>query len=320
MGAERSVLVEQVSAFLHLEPRAREEVARELQAHLEDRVREFAAAGLGEEEAVRRASLYFGRPRVIARQLDEIHNRGPWGDVALASLPAVIATPLFAFHVWQRWLAVLAFFIIIASVTLYGWWQGKPAWLFPWVGFALTPVAVGGYFAAFTLIDRPWSRELTPQTLMGLTASAVYFPPALFVVLSTAAHAIRRDWVLASLMLIPTVPAVVWIAAVNSSGSLLHPDMALVAGYDQAMTAVLLAVALTAAAFIRIGKRSGKLGVLLVAPLLTLLIISYNYDGGVAFWAITGRAILLLALLLSPALLDFSLARRPVQPAGHSTA
>lgn len=310
MGHQTRTLAEQLKSYLRLDPQEEAEVMKELQSHLEDRLAEFRDEGLPEDAALKRAGLYFGQPQTIAQQLYEVHNRGTWRDAALAALPALIFSALFASHMWQRWPLVAAIFAVTAGVTLMGWLQGRPFWLFPWVGFCLTPLAIGGYFAANTLIERPWSREMTPQALMGLIASAAYFPPALAILFAATLRAVRRDWVVASLMLMPIAPFAVWVTAVRANGGLLTPNVEIVEGYDQAMSLVLLALAFTSAVFVRIGKRTWKLGLVMVAPLLTLFIVSYSYDDGVAFWPIAGRALLLLALLLSPALLDFSVVRR----------
>lgn len=317
MSAEIRAYVEQLRSYLPLDPQTREEVVREIQAHLEDRAQEFVRAGMAPSEATERAALYFGRARVVARMLYETHRKGGWRELALAALPSLLVAALFATHLWQRWMVGLGLATLIVAVTLYGWWQGKPAWLYPWAGLSLTPLLLVAYVAILALMRTgPWWPLWTGVSIGragSLAVAVIFFPVAIFILLSTTLQVVRRDWTLASLMLLPLAPFGVWLVAVHGSGGLLNPHMERVAGYDAALAAVMVVIAGTGALCLWVHERSWRLGIIVTASLITLLAV-YHIYGDVSLLGFLGWALLLLALLLSPAALDMSVAWGREQP------
>lgn len=311
------VYVERLRSYLPLDDQTREEVVRELQAHLEDRTQEFLRAGVSFPEATERAALYFGRARVIARMLYEAHRKDGWRELALAALPSILVAVLFAGHFWQFWMVVLGLTTFIVSVTLYGWWQGKPAWLYPWVGLSLIPLVVVAYLAILALMRvGPWWPLWTGMTIGragSLMAAAIFFPVAILILVSTTLQVVRRDWILASLMLLPLAPFTVWLVAVHGSGGLLDPDMARVAGYDETMAVVMVVIAATGIMCLWVRERFWRFGIIVISSLVTLLAVYFVY-GDVTLFGFIGRALLLLALLVSPAIIEMYMSWCKEQP------
>jgi len=239
--------------------------------------------------------------------LYEAHRKDGWRELALAALPSVLVAVLFAGHFWRFWMVGMGLVSFIVVVTLYGWWQGKPAWLYPWVGLSFTPLLVVAYFATLALMRAgPWCPLCTGVTVGragSLMAATIFFPVAIFLLVSTTVQVVRRDWILASLMLLPLAPFAVWLIAVHGSGGLFNPNMARVADYDETMAVVMVVIAATGVMCLWVRERFWRFGVIVISSLVTLLAVYYVY-GDVTLFGFIGRALLLLALLLSPAIVE----------------
>ncbi|OGO52050.1 MAG: hypothetical protein A2148_06895 [Chloroflexi bacterium RBG_16_68_14] len=204
----------------------------------------------------------------------------------------------------------------IVGVTLYGLWQGRPTWFYPWAGLALTLLSFFGYFA-FVLLER--AARLMAEghfdtiTWLGFAGAVLYFPLALAILASCIRVASRRDWLDASLMLSPSAPVVVWLAVLHQNGGIREAGLSL-AGADTALAATFLAMAAAVAIFVRVRTRSLKLATMLATAALVLLAASSIYEPQLSLPALTGRALLLFGFLLSPAALEAAVAR-PIERA-----
>jgi hypothetical protein len=180
--------------------------------------------------------------------------------------------------------------VAIGGSIIYGWSHGKPTWLFPWLGYCLIPVIAVGILLIYLPGNWAWF------------AATAYIPLALLVIFSVTRQTIKRDWVFASLMLLPIPIVLGWMLALELEDKLIwHAQLYEFAPLIALSFAVL---ALTVATFMRIRQRWAKIGALLVLETLVLVIIGLSGKStiGLGGWLIL--VLLALLLLLGPALLE----------------
>lgn len=316
MTHDLSAYFETLRSHLQLTPVEEREVVNELRSHVEDRLADLRRSGLSEAEAERAVLRTLDRPRALARQFQQALRQATWHDAVVASTAFLLAGVLYAMHLWDQPLAVIAVAVAIVGATLYGLWLGRPAWFYPWAGLALTLLSFFAYLAyallarsAGTLGDGP-----DAVSLLGFGGALLYFPLALGILASCILAASRRDWLDASLMLSPTAPVVAWLAVVHQEGGLREAS-GFVAGADTALAATFLAMAGAAAVFVRARTRSAKLATILATGALALLALSAIYEADVSLTALTARAVLLFGFLFSPAVLEAVVTRPLGRPA-----
>ena len=122
---------------LHLTPHEEREILHEIRDHIEDSSRELIDAGVAPEDAVSAALNSLGASSSIARRLYEVHTQGSWYHTALAVLPHILLSLLFALGLWASpgWLVV--FLLVAVGISAFGWKKGRPAWTYPWLGYCL---------------------------------------------------------------------------------------------------------------------------------------------------------------------------------------
>ena len=176
---------------LRLDPSTESEVISELETHIEDKLQELKDTGLSDEEAASTCMRLLGSAKQVARQIYEAHSQGSWRQALLASAPHLLFGLLFALNWWQGigWLLVMLALVLAAAI--YGWWHGKPTWLFPWLGYSLLPVVGAGLLLLYLPTGWSW------------LAIIIYIPLALWFLYSVIIQTIRRDWLHSSLMLFP---------------------------------------------------------------------------------------------------------------------
>ena len=305
----KSNYLDNLKDYLRVDPTIQTDVVRELDAHLEDRSQELKESGLSEEEATRTAAELLGSPRLVAKQMYEVYSQGGWPQALFAALPHFLIASLFALHCWHSTGWLLATLVAVLCVVVYGWCHGKPAWLFPWLGCCLIPVVAVGTLLIYLPGGWAW------------LAAVAYVPLAVFILISVTKQTIKRDWLFASLMLLPIPIVLGWILALGIGDRLLWYEHLYDAAPWIALSFAVLAV--TAATFIRIRQRWAKAGALITLEILVLMIAALAGESGVSFWAWLLLIMLSLFLLLSPALLERKIRerqartpqRRPHRPA-----
>lgn len=315
MPSELNTYFERFRASLKLSAETSDEVIRELRTHAEDRLADLERSGLEPDEAARELLRRLDRPRSLARQFREVHEQATRQEAATAAAAFLLAAALFATHLWSMPIAVIGVAAIVVGATLYGLWLGRPAWFYPWAGLALTLLSFCGYLA-FTLLQRgatPVGGGSDAIGALGIAGAALYFPLALGILASCVIVASRRDWLDASLMLSPSAPVIVWLAALQQNGGALDAGTS-VAGADSALAGAFLAMAGAAAVFVRVRARAAKLATMVVTAALLMCTVSYIHDPQVSMAALTARSFLVLGFLLSPAALE-SIATRPLRSA-----
>ena len=301
---------------LSLEPAAADDVLRELQTHADDCLKDLRRKGQGDELLEKVLRRHLGRPRVLARLLQEAHTQATWREALLAALPFLLAAILFATHLWHNPAALAGFGAVVVAVTLGASWHGKPSWFYTWAGIAMAMLVVCGYLAFLVL--RSHASDVVggtknPLILLGVSGAAVYYPLAVLVLCWCTVVVVRRDWVLASVMLSPLPAMTMWLAAVHHAGGILAPDWSQAAGYDASLGGACLGMALAGATIVRAQSRTARL-VTLVSSVLVILAVTSGARGPGSLLAVTGgQGALVLGFLLIPAAIDGLMAANPSQ-------
>jgi len=276
--------------YLRLDATIESDVVRELHTHLEDKSHELIESGLTEEDATATAAQLLGSPRLVAQQMYEVYSAGTWFQALFAALPHLLVASLFALHCWQSTIWLLGVLGVVIGVVIYGWCHSKPAWLFPWLGCCLIPVIAVGTLLIYLPGGWAWF------------SATAYIPLALLVVFSVTKQTIKKDWLFASLMLLPIPIVLGWILALEIGDELLWHEKL----YDFAPLIAwsFAALAMTVATFIRVKQRWAKAGALLALEVIVLVIVALGDKSAIGFGGWLLLVLIALVLLLGPALLE----------------
>ena len=292
MPTALSYYLEIIRNNLRIAPSDEREAINELETHIEDRLQELTEAGLSEEAAAETCLGLLGSAKLVARQLYEAHSQGTWKQALLASMPHLLFGLSFALNWWQYigWLSVLL--VLVLGTAVYGWWRGKPAWVFPWLGYSLLPVLIVGLLLIY--LPKGWSLLTIP----------LYFPLALWWLYYIVSQTTRRDWLFGSLMLLPMPIIVGWFLAVAPEGRLTEYSIQRVHDFAPWIGLSFLALALTIAAFIRLRQRWLRIALLIISGLLTLTMVAYYADGRLSLTTFLGLILVMWGIFLVPPLLE----------------
>jgi hypothetical protein len=293
-----SKYLESIRFGAKLQGREENELISELETHIEDRVQELRDSGLSEEEAVSACLGQMGNPRSVSRQIYEAYSQGSWKQVMLASLPHILFGGLFALNWWQHvgWLSVLL--LLVLATTVYGWWHGKPAWVFSWLGYSLLPVLIVGSILLY--LPRGWSFIVIP----------IYLLLGLWWLITIIVQTIRRDWLFSSVMLLPLPIIIGWFLAIFPGARLNENSLQRVYIFAPGIGLSFMALALTIAAFIRIRQRWLRVALLAISGLLTLTLVAFYSFEKLNTMTFLGLVLIMWGVLLAPPLLERLLRHR----------
>lgn len=304
MSSETARYVRQLRAHLRLGDELEAEFLREIEGHVEDRVAALTASGVSATRAQHLALQGFGRPQTLAHLMRQVHQTATWAEALLGAVPYALIASLLAFHLWTLPWMTVSVAGIVAIVTLYGLWLGRPAWFYPWAGAALMLPVFAGY-AAYAVLDTQLpglaAGTSTAWEKLGIAGAGLYFPVGFVVVAASVLVAVRRDWLDASVLLSPLPLALVFVIALHRSGGLLTPDGSL-GGIAPLLAGVSLCAAAAMCFFLRTSTRTLRVATLVVSALLLLSTATLLADPSGGLIALGSRCVMLLAFLLSPAL------------------
>ncbi len=320
MQVEVATYLDEVRTHLHLDPDTESRVISELYTHLQEKVSELREKGISELEATREALESFGGARAIARLTYEAYSRGSWVEALIGCQPHMIVAALFATHVWRQPVMLGAAFSAIVLIALLGWRRGTPTWLYSWMGYAVFPF--------LTLTGMSWDPVVrtvtyivrgtgTPAPAWELALLGGLCAFTIWLIAATTVRTARRDWILASLMLLPLPVLAIWLITVSQSEgyilNALHSLEGRFSRWDMAMAYFSATLGVASVLFIRARQRVLKAGSILAVGII----------GGAAvlrsFWGIAGLfwlivlSLSLLAFLTSPLLLRTVVGREAVQ-------
>lgn len=297
----------EIRSHLRLDPETEKQVMGELLTHFSEKLSDLKEHGLSQAEAARKAIESFGRPKVIARLTYEAFGRGSWSDAVLAALPNVLVAVLFATHLWGNMPVVLAALLCIVGVTMIGWWHGKPNWAYSWIGYSLAPVLILGYMSRIVPLRAVeavfWCSAEFPG-IAQLVLVIVFYLTALYVVSRMAIRVVRRDWILASFMLVPLPIIGSWLFFLQRAGGLNDSSMPWTHLWDNSMAMAFLALAAASAGFIRLRRRAWKLAAVVLVGSTALVALGPVLWGGHSLLQLAVFFFVMVLFLLSPALVE----------------
>jgi hypothetical protein len=285
-----------------LDPTAESEIVRELQTHFEDEVGDLCQAGFSTTEAVDVATKRFGTPEALGRQIYEVYSKGTWSQALLAAIPHFLLVITFYFHLWRNSFWLLSTALVVVAVTLYAWRHGRPSWFYSWVGYSLLTLFVI-VFLVLLAIGQSLSRFALGSGMQWVVIAA-YVPVALCLLGYAVICVVRRDWLLASFMLLPFPAIIVWLFALQQGSGLAAFGKGGVPGGDHGVAFTFLALGSAAGTFIRFRQRLLKTAVLAIATLFVLAMIwrfaESNLNPAISLFV----SFCFIVFLLSPCLLQ----------------
>ncbi len=301
----------EVQARLKLGPAQCARVLRELSTHIDDRVRELRLEGYPRDEAAERALADLGSPKAIARQIYEAHSQGSWQEAVLAAGPHLLLALLFATHLWTNITSVFFFLALAVAVTLYAVWHGKPSWFYTYLGYAMVPALVAmaiAWLAIVLGVRAAFTHDPAPLPVLAYVGLFVFIPLALWLLVKVFVWVIRRDWLYASLMLLPLPILLRLMLSLQPQGRLSITTRPALVGWESA-SALFLLLACIAGAFVRLRQRRLKaLAIVMLAPVVFLLVWSTAGQGASQLSAVLLASFSAL-LFLSPLALEHPLGR-----------
>ncbi|HEY92733.1 MAG TPA: hypothetical protein G4O17_03195 [Dehalococcoidia bacterium] len=277
---------------LRLDPLSEREVINELETHIEDELQELKEAGLSEEEAANTCVRLLGSAKLVARQIYEAHSQGTWRQALLASMPHLLFGLIFALNWWRGGSWLLIMLVLILGTVVYGWWRGKPSWLFSWLGYSLVPVAVAGLLLLYLPIGWSW------------LAILLYIPLALWLLYSITVQTTKRDWIYSSLMLLPVPIIISWFIAVGLEGRFPEFSIERLYNYAPPIGLSFLILAATVVTFIRLRKRWLRVAILILSGLITMTLVAGYAWSRLGLPTFSVLVLLMLSIFLIPALLE----------------
>ena len=311
MQAEVATYLDEVRTHLHLDPDTESRVISELYSHLQEKVSELQEKGASEPEATREALASFGGARSIARLTYEAYSRGSWMEALIGCQPHMIVAALFATHVWRQPVLLGAAFAAIVLIALLGSRRGTPTWLYSWMGYAVFPFVI--------LTGMSWDPVVrtvtyvvlgtgTPAPIweLGMLGALCIF--TIWLVASTMVKIAKRDWILASLMLLPLPVLVIWLLTISQSDgfifNVLRGFEARFSRWDMAMAYFCATLGMASVLFIRVRQRVLKAGSILAIGIVGGAAVVRSLWGVGGLFGLIVFSVALLAFLTSPLLLQ----------------
>ncbi|MFA5316267.1 MAG: hypothetical protein WC369_02450 [Dehalococcoidales bacterium] len=281
-----------VRSYLRIDLNAENEVLRELSGHIDDRLQDLKESGLSDEESARRCMELLGSAKLFARQIYEAYGRASWRQTLLASMPHFLFGVMFALDWWQQVSGLLCLLVLVVSAVVYAWCRVKPGWLSPWLGYALLPVVVAGLFLLW--LPRGWAWLATP----------VYILMSLWLLYRFTVRIRYRDWLYASLMLLPMPAIIGWFLVVQPSGNFLGYSSGRIDTMAPWIGFSFIAMSVAVAMFMRLRRRWLKGTVLVVTGVLSLLMVVFYAGGRLDLGVYLALNLLMLGLFVTPALME----------------
>lgn len=289
---ELTQYLEEIKCNSRLDDVEQTQIISELETHIEEKVQDLIESGLSEEEAVRTCLGQMGTRKQVSRQIYEAYSQGSWKQVLLASMPHILFAGIFSLNWWQHigWLSLVL--VLITATTVYGWWHGKPTWVFSWLGYSLLPVLAVGLLLIY--LPKGWSLLTIP----------VYLPLALWWLFHIISQTSKKDWIFSSLMLLPIPIIIGWFLAISPEGKLTEISQERLYYFAPWIAVSFIALALTIAMFIRLRQRWLRKGLLAISGLMTLALIVRYTTGNLTMFTFLGLMLVMWGVLLLPSLME----------------
>ena len=296
-----------IRSQLHLDPHTERQIISELYNYFNEKISELRTRGLSEIDAAREAISACGRPRVIARMWYEACSRGSWGEACLSAMPHILVAVLFFSHLWNNVVFGPAMFMLIVAVTLLGWRRGKPCWLYPWIGYSFFPLIIA-VFASGDVYKQILFFILTGQGPLpqawAIAVVVLLFLSSLWIIISTTVKVVRRDWILASMMLVSLPVMTSWLYNIEQVGGLFQGHTSALYQWDISMGILLVVLGGSSAVFIRLRQRALRILAILTMGAVGAVVVACNFLPHLGFLGLLISMVFSLLFLLSPILIE----------------
>lgn len=292
---------------LHMAPTKRVEILAELQTHVDDRIQELQSNGISSVDAQERAVLEVGDPAQLAGAYYNAHETGSWRDVGMATVPHLALAAIFAFHLWTDLLWVVVAISAATFIAGVAWRKGAPQWAFPWLGYALAAPMLSWSLAMVAIAYGGWMLLTGGDIPLGAPlylGIVLYIPLSMLLVIRIVRKAVRHDWLMVSLAALPLPFFATWMFMLHWRQGTLAPNKARALEYDADTAVVFLALAITTAMYLKVGRRLWRIGILILSAPIIVAMAAIAYQTSPHTFPTIAAIGLTVALLLSPILLD----------------
>ncbi len=306
MRPEIRSYLHEVHSHLNLEPQTERRVLAELYSHLREKISDLQSSGCPEQDSVREALDCFGNPRLVARLTYEAFSRGTWLEALIFAQPHLIVTALFLTHFWRRPAFLAGSAALLALTTCLAWLCGRPNWLYSWASYVLISLLAAAYLSrrlAGQALAYLLQGNGEPSALLALLPLGLLYALSFWLLVAATTRAVRQDWVLASLLLLPLPITGIWVFNVERLYPLLAGLGADPHRWDAAMAAVFLVLAAVSALVVRLRQRVLKVGALLGIGGLGAAAVAHSIWGELSLLALVAVGLLVLGFAWSPVLL-----------------
>ncbi|MDD4635267.1 MAG: permease prefix domain 1-containing protein [Dehalococcoidales bacterium] len=302
MQPEVRIYLEEVRSHLYLRMDIEKQLTAELNSHLQQKINDLVMQGYSQEEAIKNAIISFGKAESVARLLYEACCKGSWIDALILSFPHFLAALVFVSNPLHKAEIILPIFGIFIAVSLFGWFRGKPDWLYSWVGYTMLPLFAGGFLLipiVGQFINAVFAGGIFPP--IGLFIGVgFYCLSAVWIVLKLSLQVIKRDWLLASLMLAPLPIIGCWLFHIQQTGGLFTGIE--IEYLTQPVAQALLVLGFTSVLFIRLRQRLLKAGVAVTVLFISMMVVGQSLWGDVGFFGLLGLSLFSLLIFVIPAI------------------
>jgi hypothetical protein len=310
VSADISRYLDEVRTHLHLDPKTETRVLNEISAHFQEKISELEREGFTRAAAEREAVSSFGEARSIARMMYEAFSKGSWIDAFMSFQPHLIAAALFATHYWHNPVILGIALATVAIITILGWRNGSPTWMYSWAGYAFFPLLIIAFLFRHPMgrtLQFVFSGEGVPVTIWALTGLIAYYAGVFWLMTWAVVKTAKRDWLFVSLMLLPLPVLGIWVLAVEQGGEFLFQTVLgavpLSTRWDSALAYFCFVLGVTSTLFIRIRRRIFKAGAIIAAGMVGGALVLRSIWGDVGPIRFLVISACLCAILVSPLLL-----------------
>ena len=160
---------------------------------------------------------------------------------------------MFVLHLWTAPIWVALMLVVSLTISVLGWSKGRPRWTYPWLGYCLAIPIVSWGLAMSAVGYGAWSVVTSGTLPLGIpiyVASFAYLAFSLWIVIKVVSKVARRDWVMASLAVLPVPFLAYWFFYFYDQGALLQSTGQTLQAVDNSAAIVFLIVALATAIFL----------------------------------------------------------------------
>lgn len=312
MQPEVRTYLEDIRSQLYLRDDLEKQLIAELNCHLQQRISELTTQGYTTKEATELAINSFGNAESVSRLLYEACSKGRWTDAFKLSLPHFVAAAVFASSPLFKTEIIILILGIFIFVSLCGWLRDKPDWSYSWLGYSLLPLFAVGFLLIPTItqfVNALFGSASFPDAST-MIMIAIYYILAIVILFRVSFHAVKRDWLLAALMLAPLPIIGCWLFHMQQANGI-YTDAELNL-FNRPVAQALFVLGFTSVLFIRLRQRVLKVGVAITVTAISMMVIGQTLWGDIGFFGLMGLSLFSLLIFIIPAVTNAAI--------GHGTS